>query len=54
LKRSEFGIAYGVPAPGSTMGVSDDVDVIIEAELSGPPLANASATESSATTEAKP
>jgi polyisoprenoid-binding protein YceI len=54
LKRSEFGVAYGVPAPGSTMGVSDDVDVIIEAELSGPPLANASATESSATTEAKP
>ena len=54
LKRSEFGVAYGVPAPGSTMGVSDDVDVIIEAELSGPPLVNASATESSVTTEAKP
>jgi polyisoprenoid-binding protein YceI len=36
LKRSEFGIAFGVPAPGTTMGVSDDVDVIIEAEFSGP------------------
>ena len=27
------------------MGVSDDVDVIVEAEFSGPPLANASATQ---------
>lgn len=43
LKRSEFGIAFGIPAPGSTMGVSDDVDVIVEAEFSGPPLASASA-----------
>ena len=41
LKRSDFGIAYGVPAPGTTMGVSDDVEVIIEAEFSGPPLAAA-------------
>lgn len=39
LKRSDFGIAYGIPAPGTTMGVSDDVEVIIEAEFSGPPLA---------------
>jgi len=37
LKRSEFGIAYGIPQPGSTMGVSDAVDFIIEAEFSGPP-----------------
>lgn len=36
LKRSEFGIAYGVPAPGTTMGVSDDVEIAIEAEFSGP------------------
>jgi polyisoprenoid-binding protein YceI len=43
LKRSEFGIASGIPAPGTTMGVSDDVEVIIEAEFSGPPL-GASAT----------
>jgi polyisoprenoid-binding protein YceI len=43
LKRSEFGIAFGIPAPGSTMGVSDDVDVIVEAEFSGPPLPNATA-----------
>jgi polyisoprenoid-binding protein YceI len=38
LKRSEFGIASGIPAPGTTMGVSDDVEVIIEAEFNGPPL----------------
>jgi len=36
LKRSEFGIAFGVPQPGSTMGVSDAVDFTIEAEFSGP------------------
>lgn len=39
FKRSDFGIAYGVPAPGTTMGVSDEVQVQIEAEFSGPPLA---------------
>ena len=38
LKRSLYGIAYGIPAPGTTMGVSDDVDIIIEAEFKGPPL----------------
>ena len=43
FKRSDFGIAYGVPAPGTTMGVSDAVDVQIEAEFSGPPLADAKA-----------
>jgi len=39
FKRSDFGIAYGIPAPGTTMGVSDEVQVTIEAEFSGPPLA---------------
>lgn len=43
LKRSEFGISYGVPAPGSKFGVGDAVNVIIEAEFSGPPLAKAAA-----------
>lgn len=38
FKRSDFGMAYGVPAPGTTMGVGDEVQVNIEAELSGPPL----------------
>ena len=43
FKRSDFGIAYGVPAPGTTMGVGDEVEVTIEAEFSGPPLAAAPA-----------
>jgi polyisoprenoid-binding protein YceI len=37
LKRSDFGVKEGVPPPGSTMGVSDNVDIIIEAEFTGPP-----------------
>lgn len=41
LKRSEFGIATGIPAPGSTMGVGDEVEVLIEAEFTGPPLPGA-------------
>lgn len=39
LKRSAFGVSAGIPAPGTTMGVGDDVEVIVEAEFSGPPLA---------------
>jgi polyisoprenoid-binding protein YceI len=46
FKRSEFGVASGIPAPGSTMGVSNEVDVVIEAEFTGPPLvAGKSSTE---------
>ena len=43
FNRSEFGMGFGVPAPGTTMGVGDAVDVTIEAEFSGPPLADAKA-----------
>ena len=43
LKRSDFGISLGIPAPGTTMGVGDAVNVIIEAELSGPAWAGAPA-----------
>jgi polyisoprenoid-binding protein YceI len=43
LKRSDFGVSMGIPAPGSKMGVSDDVEIIIEAEFNGPPLAAAAA-----------
>ncbi len=39
FKRSDFGIAYGVPAPGTTLGVGDLIDFSIEAEFTGPPLA---------------
>jgi len=42
FKRSDFGINFGVPAPGSTMGVGDLIDFSIEAEFIGPPLAAAS------------
>jgi len=41
LRRSEFGISAGIPAPGTLMGVGDDVDVVIEAEFTGPALAAA-------------
>ena len=45
LKRSDFGIAYGIPAPGTTMGVGDAVDFDIEAEFSGPPFHPSQAAE---------
>ena len=41
FKRSDFGVTYGIPDPGTTMGVSDDVEVILETEFTGPPLAAA-------------
>jgi polyisoprenoid-binding protein YceI len=37
LRRSEFGISGGIPAPGTNMGVGDQVAVVIESEFSGPP-----------------
>ncbi|MCE9650039.1 MAG: YceI family protein [Parvibaculum sp.] len=43
LKRSDFGIAYGIPAPGTKMGVGDEVQVALESEFTGPPLAGAAA-----------
>jgi polyisoprenoid-binding protein YceI len=33
FKRSDFGIGFGVPAPGTTFGVGDEVEVIIETEF---------------------
>jgi polyisoprenoid-binding protein YceI len=39
LNRSDFGMTFGLPAPGSTMGLGDPIDVTIEAEFNGPPLA---------------
>jgi polyisoprenoid-binding protein YceI len=36
LRRSEFGVSTGIPAPGSTMGVGDDVEIVLEAEFTGP------------------
>lgn len=39
LSRTAFGVKEGVPPPGSTMGVGDNVEIIIEAEFNGPPKA---------------
>lgn len=39
LKRSDFGMTYGIPAPGTTMGVGDEVTFQLETEFTGPPLA---------------
>ncbi|MFZ1989122.1 MAG: YceI family protein [Alphaproteobacteria bacterium] len=36
LKRSDFGMGFGVPAPGTNFGVSDEVSFAIEAEFTGP------------------
>jgi polyisoprenoid-binding protein YceI len=41
FKRSEFGMGFGIPAPGTTMGVGDAIDFSIEAEFTGPPLPSA-------------
>ena len=43
FKRSDFGISFGVPAPGTTIGVGDLIDFSIEAEFAGPPLKGAPA-----------
>jgi polyisoprenoid-binding protein YceI len=39
FKRSDFGVTVGIPAPGSIMGVGDEVEVVLETELTGPALA---------------
>jgi polyisoprenoid-binding protein YceI/carbon monoxide dehydrogenase subunit G len=43
FNRSDFGISYGIPEPGSKMGVSDAVEFFVEAEFSGPPLQSTAA-----------
>jgi polyisoprenoid-binding protein YceI len=43
LQRSDFGMTTGIPAAGSSMGVGDEVEVIIEAEFSGPAWQSATA-----------
>src|SRR5246500_4047963 len=43
FNRSDFGIAYAVPAPGTTVGGGDLIDFSIEAEFNGPPLATPAA-----------
>ncbi|MBI3438187.1 MAG: YceI family protein [Proteobacteria bacterium] len=36
VRRSDFGMSIGLPPPGTTMGVGDEVEFIIETEFSGP------------------
>lgn len=43
VKRSDFGMAFGLPPEGSNMGVFDDVTIVIEAEFNGPVAAGAPA-----------
>jgi polyisoprenoid-binding protein YceI len=40
LRRSEFGIAAGIPPAGSTFGVGDEVEILIEAEFTRPASAS--------------
>ena len=37
LNRAAFGLTYGLPPEGSTMGVGDEVKFLIDAEFTGPP-----------------
>jgi len=39
FKRSDFGVSIGIPEPGTNMGVGDEVEVVLESEFNGPPLA---------------
>lgn len=36
IKRSDFGIDAGLPEPGSTMGVGDEVQIFVETEMTNP------------------
>lgn len=45
LSRSAFGMTYGLPPEGSTMGVADEVKFWIDAEFTGPPTETAEASE---------
>ena len=41
IKRSDFGVSYGVPAPGTHFGVGDEVEILIETEFTQPGPAGA-------------
>jgi polyisoprenoid-binding protein YceI len=44
LKRSDYGVSFGIPAPGTTLGVGDEIQVTLESEFTGPALAKVAAT----------
>ena len=39
FKRSDFGMTIGIPGPTQPMGIGDEVQIVLETELSGPALA---------------
>jgi polyisoprenoid-binding protein YceI len=41
FNRSDFGMSFGLPPPGTSMGLGDSINITIEAEFSGPPLSSA-------------
>ena len=41
LNRADFGMGFGIPAPGSSMGVGGLVDFTIDTEMTGPALKKA-------------
>jgi polyisoprenoid-binding protein YceI len=43
IKRSDFGVSMGIPAPGTNFGVGDEVEIFIEAEFTQPRAAGATA-----------
>src|SRR5262249_44815294 len=43
LKRSDFGMMAFILQPGSNLGTSDDIEIVIETEMTGPALAAAPA-----------
>ena len=47
LKRSDFGMGMGIPAPGSRLGVGNEVAFTIDAEFQGPDLKPAAASANS-------
>lgn len=38
FKRSDFGMDYGVPGPGASMGTGDALSIVIESEWLGPAM----------------
>jgi polyisoprenoid-binding protein YceI len=40
FKRSDFGMSFGLPPAGTTMGLGDSINLAIEAEFTGPPLSS--------------
>jgi len=41
FKRSDFGVTVGIPTPAMPMGIGDEVQIVLETELTGPALAAA-------------